>query len=363
MKREWEFDLQLFAEEDKTQEATPRRREEARKRGQVAKSPELGLAAGILSSCFLLKAFGPGMWQTLLSFTEYCLAQSSSWQGSQADLSALVVQTIIFLAKILAPLFAGLLLVSLAVNLAQVGFLVTSEGLTPKGERINPIEGFKRIFSKRSFFELGKAVVKVLIVGYLAYSVIRNNFEFFLRAAQMPPASAAGMLGTVAWQIGNRVGLGFLILAVLDYAYQRFEHEKSLKMTIEEVKEELKQTEGSPQVRSRIRQKQRQMAMLRMMEEVPKADVVITNPTQLAVAISYDPDKMVAPIVVAKGREKLAEKIRELARKHGVPDRENKPLAQALYRTVEVGQAIGPELYRAVAEILAFVYQLKGRSI
>ena len=179
----------------------------------------------------------------------------------------------------------------------------------------------------------------------------------------MPPASAAGMLGTVAWQIGNRVGLGFLILAVLDYAYQRFEHEKSLKMTIEEVKEELKQTEGSPQVRSRIRQKQRQMAMLRMMEEVPKADVVITNPTQLAVAISYDPDKMVAPIVVAKGREKLAEKIRELARKHGVPIVENKPLAQALYRTVEVGQAIGPELYRAVAEILAFVYQLKGRSI
>ena len=357
------LDLQLFAEE-KTQEATPKRREDARRRGQVARSPELGLAMGILASSVLLKNFGGGMLSQLLDFIRQWLLLAGSWQGGQNDLFALTAQVVLFLGKILAPLFAGLLLVGLAVNFAQVGFLFTGEGLTPKLERINPLEGAKRIVSKRSLVELGKSLLKIVIVGYLAYSAIRKSFDLFLSTAQMPPRrSLRPPDSEAAYGIGLRVGMGFLLIAVGDYFFQRFDYEKNLRMTKEEVKEELKQTEGSPQTRSRIRQKQRQMAMRRMMEEVPKADVVITNPTHLAVALSYDPKKMAAPIVVAKGQDRLAEKIRELARANKVPIVENKPLARALYRTVEVGQAIGADLYRAVAEILAFVYQLKGQSM
>lgn len=356
------FDLQLFAEE-KTEQATPKRREEARRKGQVAKSPELGLAAGILAACFLLKSLGSGIWQNLAGFTQQMLLSAGSWQGGQGDVFFLVSQTIVFLLKILGPLLFGLLAVGLAVNLAQVGFLWTTEGLVPKGSRINPLEGAKRIFSKRSLMELGKSLVKIVIVGYLVYCAVRQSFDLFLNTAQMPALEGAQVMGGAAYRIGMRVGLGFLLIAIGDYFYQRFEHEKSLKMSREEVKEELKQTEGSPQTRSRIRQRQRQLAMRRMMEEVPKADVVVTNPTHLAIALSYDPEKMAAPIVVAKGQNKLAEKIKELAQENKVPVVENKPLAHALYRAVDVGQAIPAELYRAVAEILAFVYQLKGQSI
>lgn len=362
MEREWQFELQLFAEE-KTEEATPKRKEEARKKGQVAKSPELGLAAGILAACLLLKSLGSNMWRDLAGFTQEMLLYAGSWQGGQGDVQALVGQTILFLLRLLGPLFAGLLLVALAVNLAQVGFLWSTEGLVPKGNRINPMEGAKRIFSKRSLVELAKSIFKIVIVGYLAYSAVRKSFSVFLSTAQMPPLEGAAVMGGAAYQIGIRVGLGFLVLAVGDYFFQRFEHEKSIKMSREEVKEELKQAEGSPQTRSRIRQRQRQLAVSRMMEEVPRADVVITNPTHLAIALSYDPDKMAAPIVVAKGQNKLAEKIRELARTNNVPVIENKPLAQALYKTAEVGTTIPGNLYRAVAEILAFVYQLKGQSV
>lgn len=358
----WQFQLQLFAEE-KTEEATPKRREEARKKGQIAKSPELGLAVGILAACLLLKSLGSSMWQGLASFTQQMLLLAGTWQGGVGDVSSLVAQTIFFLLRLLGPLFAGLLLVGLVVNLAQVGFLWTTEGLVPKGNRINPLEGAKRIFSKRSLVELAKSIVKVVIVGYLAYSAVRKSFDLFLSTAQMPSLEGAQVLGGAAYSIGIRVGLGFLALAVGDYFYQRFEHEKSIKMSREEIKEELKQSEGSPQTRSRIRQRQRQLAMRRMMEEVPKADVVVTNPTHLAIALSYDAKKMAAPIVVAKGQDKLAEKIREIAKTNGVPIVENKPLARALYKAVEVGEAIPGDLYRAVAEILAFVYQLKGQSL
>lgn len=355
----WQFQLQLFAEE-KTEEATPKRREEARKKGQVAKSPELGLAIGILAACLCLKLFGGSMWRQLAVFTEKILILAGSWEGGQGDIQALVAHSIFFLMRLLGPLFAALLSIGVAVNLAQVGFLWTTEGLKPKAERINPLEGAKRIFSKRALMELGKSILKIVIVGYLAYSAVQKSFATFLSTAQMPPLEGAKVMGSAAYQIGMRVGLGFLFLAVGDYFFQRQEHEKSLRMTREEVKEEQKQAEGSPQTRARIRQRQRQLAISRMMDEVGRADVVVTNPTQLAIALRYDPEKMAAPIVVAKGQEKLATRIREQAKEHQVPIIENKPLARALYKTAEVGMAIPAELYQAVAEILAFVYQLKA---
>lgn len=263
---------------------------------------------------------------------------------------------------IVLPLMGVLVFIAVLANLAQTGFIFSVEPLAPKASKINPIEGAKRILSKRSMVELGKAIAKLLIVGWAAFSVLKAEFGAFLDLLYQEDVQIFRYMGEASFRVITRSCYVIAVLAILDYLYQKWEFEQSLKMTKQEVKEEFKQTEGDPLVKARIRSIQRQMARRRMMEEVKRADVVITNPTHLSIALSYEASGMKAPRVVAKGADKLALKIRERAQEHGVPLFEHKILAQNLYKSVDIGQEIPSQFYRAVAEILAYVYSLKRRD-
>jgi flagellar biosynthetic protein FlhB len=258
-----------------------------------------------------------------------------------------------------APLMAGLMVAGVVASTMQTGLYASGHALKPSLARLNPLAGFQRLFSARGLVDLVKQMAKVGIIGLVCYSMVAPRVGEVVRLSRMDLRQGVAWTWQLTADIGVRVGLVMLILALLDYAYQRRQHQQRLRMTRQELIEEMKQYEN-PFIRSRIRQQQRRMAAQRMMAAVPKADVVITNPTHLAIALQYDPEKMAAPVVVAKGQRLTAERIRDLARRHGVPVIERKPLAQALYRMVEVGMEVPAELYQAVAEVLAFIYSLKG---
>lgn len=356
------FDLQFFAgdDADKTEEATPKRKEEARKKGQVPKSTELHTVAVLLLVLCFMNLAGEWLFGIIYRYMQNCFSPSHmNVEVTESNLFSIMffhLQTylLFFLPIGFIAMFAGV-----AINYAQVGFLFTLEPLKPKFDKINPISGLKRIFSPRSIVELVKALVKLLIVGYFAYDTIKNRMGIFLTALNQGPLKMAGNVWSILFAAAIKICSFLLLLAVLDYVYQRWEYKKSIRMTKKEVKDEYKMQEGNPQIKAKIRQRQRQMAMRRMMQEVPKADVVITNPTHYAVALSYNASKMAAPIVVAKGENFIAAKIKEIARENDVAMVENKPLAQALYRTVDIGAMIPAELFKAVAEVLAFVYRLR----
>jgi len=348
--------------QEKTEPATPRRRQEMRQKGNVARSAEVSTVAGLLVGLIFLRSFGPGLCQQLADTMRFAFGHLS-----RADLTMAAVQSkglalVLSLAASLAPLLAGLLVVGIAVNAAQVGFLFTARALIPDLSRLNPLSGLGRMFSRRALVELLKALLKVSLSGYIAYSLVRDRYEMLLNTPGMALGESVGALTGVAIDMATNMTVILLALALLDYGYQRWQYEQSIKMTREEVREEMRQSETSPQMRARIRQRQRAIAMRRMMRDVPKADVVITNPTHLAVALQYTAGQMRAPRVVAKGERLMAERIKAVAREHGVPVVENKPLAQALFRTVEIGQEISPDLYQAVAEVLAFIYRLKRQG-
>jgi flagellar biosynthetic protein FlhB len=258
-------------------------------------------------------------------------------------------------------LILPLLIAGLAGNILQIGFEIHVEPLAPKLSKLNPLTGLKRILSLRGLVELGKSLAKIVFIAAIAWGVVSGYLTEFPTLVRRDIGGIWEFTHTAAFRIILYVCLAMVVLAVLDYAYQRWQHEQSLKMTKQEVKDERKQTEGDPQIKARIRSLQRQAAYHRMMAEVPKADVVITNPTHLAVALRFDPTEMAAPRVVAKGADHIAERIRDIARSHDVPLVENKPLAQALFKLAEPGDTIPVELYRAVAEVLAYVYRLKGK--
>jgi len=237
--------------------------------------------------------------------------------------------------------------------------LFTLEPLKPKFNRLNPIRGFQRLMSMQGLVELAKAALKLTVVGYVTYGTLRDNFGVLLQSLEQSPLKAATDIWRILYNVALKVCMLLLVVAVLDLYYQRYQHRKSLRMSKKEVKDEIKQQEGNPQIKGKIRQRQRQIAMRRMMQEVPKADVVITNPTHYAVALRYDARTMSAPVVVAKGEGFIAARIKEIAKEHNVAIVENKPLAQALYRTVEIGEVIPAKLFQAVAEVLAFVYRLR----
>jgi flagellar biosynthetic protein FlhB len=262
---------------------------------------------------------------------------------------------------IIAPLFGVAMIVGLIVNFVQVGWKPSFKPLKPKFSRLNPIQGFKKLFSPRSLIELFKAMIKVAIISAIIYQYLSKEIENIFLLLDMSIMESVRYIGNLAINIGLKIGMFFIFMAVADYAYQRYEHEKSLKMTKEEVKEEHKMSEGNPQVKSKIRQKMREVSMRRMMQDIPKADVVITNPTHYAIAIQYDADVASAPIVLAKGVDYLAQRIKSVAQENEIQMVENRPLARALYQTVDIGQEVPPELYQAVAEVLAFVYGLKNK--
>ncbi len=348
--------------QERTEQATPKRREEARKKGQVPKSRELASVAVLLSGLFTLYWGGAFFMTRMDRMLIYYLENLHSFPVTLAGVKSLGLTGLIQMSEILAPLLMVITVIAILSNFLQVGPLLTLEPLIPQFSRLSPAQGLKRLFSLQALMEFVKSLFKLIVVCWIVYSTISKGMERIMPLLDMTPYNIMSFIGSVSFEIFWKSCLAMILLSILDYLFQRYDHEKNLKMTKQEVKEEYKQTEGDPHVKSRIRSIQREMARKRMMQEVPEADVVITNPTRLAVALKYEPGKMEAPMVVAKGAGPLAEKIRQIARQHSVPVIENKPVAQGLYKLVEIGQTIPESLFKAVAEIFAYVYRLKGKK-
>jgi len=346
--------------DDRTERATPYRRNEARKKGQVAKSVEVNSAIIILAAFWLLTITVPLSYQAVSTLMKQSFSALST---TDITLTALRSQGLVIawlMIQAVAPLALSLLVLGVIANLGQVGLLLSPQAIQPDFKKINPLTGFKRLLSPRGLVELLKSLFKIGVIGFVVYLTLSNNYDNIVATATMSIQSGIETLAQIALAIGRQAGWAMLVIAIIDFFYQRYEFEKNLRMTKQEVKEERKRFEN-PFMKSRIRQRQRQMAMSRMMAAVPKADVVITNPTHFAVALRYDKNKMQAPEVVAKGERLVAQRIKELARENNVPLYEDKPLARTLFKTAEIGHLIPVDLYQAVAEVLAFVYRLKAQ--
>ena len=345
----------------KTEKPTGKKLGKSREEGQVAKSQEIGsafiLIAGLAFFFFAGGRFFDGPVEVMRYFFQYAMLLEIN-PASVYNLFLLTIRQMFYL---LAPFLLLMMFVGLAANLMQVGFKITPKAMLPKLSKLNPISGFKSKFlSLKPLVELVKSCLKIGLLSYIAYSVYRQNFAGFFSLFDQPVGLIMTFIAKVAFQILWRCGLLMLVLALFDYIYQRWEFMEGQKMSKQEVKDEMKQSEGDPQVKSRIRSMQMSAARQRMMQEVPKADVVITNPTHIAVALVYDQENSEAPIVVAKGAGLMAEKIKKIAREHGVPVVENKALARLLFKTVELNQMIPETLYQAVAEVLAYIYKRDG---
>jgi flagellar biosynthesis protein FlhB len=346
-------------DQEKTEQATPKKREEARKKGQVAKSREAA-SVGVLLACITFFWFGAsGMVEKIMSLANWLLTQSSQFNVDANNIYDLSISLAYKFSDILLPLFLAAFLMALLANYLQVGVMFSLESVMPKFSKIDPIKGFGKLFSIRSLVELAKNIFKISIIFFIVYITIKGEIEHFILLIDQSVWGILIYIGKLSFKIVFRVCLVLIILAILDYIYQKWEFEKNLKMSKQEIKDEFKQTEGNPLIKSRIKRLQRDAARKRMMASVPEADVVITNPTHLAVAIRYDPAKVAAPKVVAKGAGIIAENIKDIARKNNVPIVGNKPLARVLYKSVDVDEVIPTNLYRAVAEVLAFVYNMK----
>ncbi len=347
---------------DKTEAPTPRRRTEARQQGQIARSTDLNSALLLLGGMLCLRSMGPRLMQSLLGVMQENLSVSDPEQTAHIDVLHVVSSAALATLTAAGPIMLGLLVLALAANLLQVGFLITGQPLQPSLNKLNPLNGFSRIFSARTLVQLAMNCLKLALICFVAYASIRERWSAIFLALETDGGEQAVLISQIVYAVGLRLAMVLVVLALLDYGYQRLRHEKDLRMTKEEVKEEMRRMEGDPVIRQRRRRMQFAAAMQRIRKLVPTADVVVTNPTELAIAIKYDQESMRAPTVVAKGQDYLAQKIREIAIQHGVPIIEKKPLAQALYKTVEAGQEVPEQFYKAIAEILAYVYELSGRA-
>lgn len=355
------INLLLFSEE-RTEKATPKKRRDARQKGQVAKSRELISSILLLLVFFTIKILAPYIYNELsLTITKF-LSFSDEFNSTYTTegLSELLIYCITVFAKTCGPIILIAAFASIISNYLQVGFIITSKPLIPDFKKMNPIEGFKRLFSIKSVVELFKSIFKITIIGYLIFDYFKKNFYILPELILMNVEQTLSFIGNTVLNVGFRACFAMFILSLFDYGYQLWDYEKNLKMSKQEIKEEYKQTEGDPKIKSKIKEKQRHLALRRMMAEVPKADVIITNPTHFAVAIKYDTNISDAPILIAKGKDLIAQKIKQTANEIKIPIVENKPLAQALYKSVEIGHVIPPDLYKAVAEVLAFVYSMKN---
>ena len=349
--------------QDRTERATGKRRQEARKRGQVAISREIPSTLILMTALGVFYFAGGHVMDRLTGLIAGTYAGLHATRiHTVADAGALAYDLLKNALIVLLPICLPLLLVSVAGNVAQIGLEFHAESMSPKFSKLDPISGIKRLVSLRGLVELAKSILKLALVAFISWSVMAGMLADFPSLVRLDLGGIWEFTHVGAFKIIFYVALVLVILAGLDYAYQRWQYEQSLKMTKQEVKDERKQSEGDPQVKARIRTLQRQAAYQRMMSEVPKSDVVITNPTHLAIALRFDPAEMAAPRVVAKGADFIAERIREVARESRVPLVENKPLAQALYKMADIGEYVPVDLYRAVAEVLAYVYRLKGKT-
>ena len=349
--------------QDKTEEATPKKKANAKKKGDVAKSRELPSITILATATIFMFFNAKGMTMTLGNNIRKTLLQIpdiiSSGDFSSSFISGIITDFLI----LIAPILIVLMIVSILTNVLQTGFIFSVEALTPKASKIDPIKGMENLFSKRSLVELAKSILKIVIIGWVAFLAFKKDMSHMIPMLYQENTQIFAQLGELSFNLLVKCCCVILVLAILDFMYQKWDHGQKLKMTKQEVKDEFKQSEGDPMVKSRIRSIQREMARRRMMEEVPKADVIITNPTHLSIALKYKAEEgMKAPVIVAKGANNIAFKIREIASKHNIPLMENKPLAQNLYK-LELGTEIPPQFYKAVAEILAYVYGLKKRKI
>ena len=370
--REWNrlirMNLQFFAEEgeggEKTEEATPKKLEDARKEGQVARSIELVTAFGLITLFGMLKVF---MTYLVNGFVDnfnliYGSISTYSKEIFNRNYAAMYINTAMKRVLLIAlPMFAGAMFVTIAINAFQVKWQPTTKPLEPKLSKLDPIKGFKRMFSLDKLVELLKAIVKIAVVGFLAYDTFRDQVGIVSLVYGLDLFTAIILIGNIVINFGLKVSIVFLIVGVADYIYQKFKFAKDMRMTKQEIKDEFKQTEGDPKIKGQIRQKMREASQRRMMQKLPEADVVITNPTHLACAIKYDKEVSEAPVLIAKGADYLAQKIKEVARENFIPIVENKPLARMLYHNVELDEEIPEELYQMTAEVLAYVYSINGK--
>ncbi len=364
----WEFNLQFFAGgDDKTEEPTSKKLDDARKEGQVAKSKEIPSCLCLLAMFLILKFWAGHMGTQFINVMKYVYGDihenAKFYEGNMPALNMFYLfrSAIYQIIMILLPILLIGFMVAFLSNLVQVQWKPTAKPLQPKFSKMNPLSGFKRIFSLNSIVELIKSLVKVGLIFYISYSFIRDSYMVLFSFYDIPLMQAIGLVGELVSDLGIRISAVFAIVAAADFGYQKWKFHKDMMMTKQEVKDEYKNTEGDPQIKGKIRQRMQEASRRRMMADIPKADVVITNPTHYAVAIRYNPDEMEAPYVLAKGEGYLAQKIKEVARENDIHMVENKPLARMLYHNVEIGEMVPPELYQAVAEVLAFVYSLQGR--
>lgn len=358
------LNLQFFSAEDegKTETASAKKREDSRKKGQVAKSQEINTAFLFFAAFMGLKTFGPYMQRSIEGiFTQSFLRISEAETFFESIyMGRYVANIFLSIIMIVGPVLIMILSAGIIASVIQVGWKPSLEPMTPKFNKLNPLSGFKRMFSSQSIMELVKAIFKIAVLGFVIYGRIEKEIPTFLMLIDMSLIQIITYVGDLVISIGLRIAMIFTFMAILDFAYQKYKFEDSIKMTKQEVKDEHKQSDGDPQIKGKIKQKMREMSMQRMMQSVPEADVIITNPTHYAIAIKYNPEKGTAPIVTAKGADYIAQKIREKATEHDIQIVENKPLARTLYAVVEIGHEIPPDLYKAVAEILAFIYNLKN---
>ena len=349
-----------MADPSKTEQATPKRKQEARERGQIARSVELNSAIILLTALITIRYVGPYLLNSMGKLTVFTYENLSADFGME-NVYSYTIFYMMEIFKMVAPILMMMLIVGLIVNYMQVGVLFTIQPLTPKLSKISPIAGFQRLFSRRSLIEFVKSMLKLTVIAWLGYEGVKSALPQLIPAMDMQGAEAIKFVGELTSNILTRIIIALLVIAALDFLYQRWEHGESLKMSKQEIKDEFRQAEGDPMIKARIRQIQREMARRRMFESIPKATVVITNPTHVAVALEYK-DGMQSPVVLAKGERVIAEKIKEVARKHNVPIVENPPLARTLLKQCPVGAPISPDLFEAVAEVLAFVYRMNRKK-
>ena len=364
------YNLQWFAKDgpggEKTEEPTSKRLTDARNDGKVAKSKELSCAFDLVVLFLILKIFVAYVYNGFIDSFSYVYSRIPDFVKNNAvemngfGVAAFLQEELVEILKLVLPFFIIGFIVAFLGDLVQVRWKVTTKPMQPKLSKFNPLNGFKRIVSKDSLFELLKSFVKLGIIGYVAYASIRQNADELFILYDIPLLQAIILCGQIILDTGLKIALVYIVIGVADWVYQKHKFHEEMKMTKQEVKDEYKNTEGNPEIKGKQRQRMQEASRRRMMQDVPKADVIITNPTHLAVALKYDANESKAPIVLAKGEDYLALKIREVAKENHVEIVENKPLARMLYANVDIGQEIPPELYQAVAEVLAMVYNMRN---
>ena len=365
------YNIQFFAKEgpggEKTEEPTSKRLREARDKGQVAKSKEIGQAFSLLAFFLLLRFWLSGLAFRFENFFPAIYNQFTSVSKMpngtvpQTQLLHLFRQMLVSMLIYLAPFFAVGFIVAFICGIVQVGWKLVSEPFKPKLSKFNPISGLKKIISKESLFNLLLSILKIAVISIVVYAYLRGRRESIFLLYDIPLRQGIAAMGDIIINMGIRISVLYMIVALADFIYQKRKFHEDMKMTKQEVKDEMKNDEGDPQIKSKQRQRMREASMRRMMSQLPQADVVITNPDHYAVAVLYDADHYTAPMVLAKGKDHLAQRIKEVAAEHEIEIVENKPLARMLYANVEIGELVPPELYKPVAEVLAFVYHLKGK--